>query len=58
MKLTDLARTGNRSRFDLEELKTLNAKLLHKRAYDDVALLGYGYAFEQGGPKLRPVPEV
>ena len=28
------------------------------RAYDDVALLGYGYAFEQGGPKLRPVPEV
>lgn len=28
------------------------------RAYDDVALLGYGYAFEQGGPKLRPVPEI
>ena len=27
-------------------------------AYDDVALLRYGYAFEQGGPKLRPVPEV
>ncbi len=24
-------------RFDLEELKTLNAKLLHKRAYEDVA---------------------
>ncbi len=28
------------------------------RAYDDLALLGYGYAFEQGGAKLRPVPEV
>lgn len=28
------------------------------RAYDDVALLGYGCAFEQGGPSLRPVPEV
>lgn len=26
------------------------------RAYDDLALLSYGYAFEQGGPKLRPVP--
>lgn len=28
------------------------------RAYDDVDLLAYGYAFEQGGPSLRPVPEV
>lgn len=28
------------------------------RAYDDVALLSYGYAFEQGGPSLRPVPKM
>ncbi|NLA65741.1 MAG: amidase [Leucobacter sp.] len=28
------------------------------RAYDDVALLTYGYAFEVGGPSLRPVPEL
>lgn len=28
------------------------------RAYDDVNLLCYGYAFEKGGPKLRPVPKL
>lgn len=26
------------------------------RAYDDLALLSYAYAFEIGGPSLRPVP--
>lgn len=28
------------------------------RAYDDISLLGYGYAFEQGGSRLRPVPQL
>jgi len=28
------------------------------RAYADPELLAYGYAFEHGGPRLRPIPEI
>jgi len=37
-------------RFDVEELKGLNAKLLHKRAYDDVASRLEGLGITGGAP--------
>jgi glutamyl-tRNA synthetase len=37
-------------RFDIEELRTLNAKLLHKRAYEDVAARLEAFGITGGAP--------